>query len=203
MKINSNQNPNNPNNPNKFNNKPDKSHSSPRPCQREIREIMEGDARTLQNFLLGEKTSIAFAESCTGGQLSGLFTLLPGASKVFQGAVVSYSNRVKRELLQVSEKSLQKKGAVSEDVARQMARGVAQALGSDYAISITGIAGPGGGSDEKPIGTVCFALFCARDSRHVSCIQYFQGERRVIQEVAVSYALSFFLSEFVSQGFNK
>ena len=159
--------------------------------------MMQKDVKRLQAFLLRQKAFIGFAESCTGGQLSGLFTTLPGVSKIFQGAVVSYSNHVKRQLLHVSEKSLQEEGAVSETVARQMAVGVAQVLRSDYAIAITGVAGPSGGSDEKPIGTVCFALYRGKEIRLVSCTQCFKGERRAIQEAAVSYALSFFLSEFV------
>lgn len=101
--------------------------------------------------------SISTAESCTGGNISHLITSVPGASRYFKGSVVSYSNEVKESVLQVSKKSLSKYGAVSEAVAREMVVGVQKVLNTDCAIAVTGIAGPEGGSEEKPVGTVWIA----------------------------------------------
>ncbi len=102
--------------------------------------------------------TLAVAESCTGGAVSGRFTLLPGASAYLLGAVVAYSNEVKMKILGVSRESLEKYGAVSEAVALEMAEGVRKLTGADYAVATTGIAGPDGGSPEKPVGTVWFAV---------------------------------------------
>lgn len=102
--------------------------------------------------------TLAVAESCTGGALSTKFTALPGASGYFLGGVVSYANSIKSSVLGVSEESLRQHGAVSREVAVEMATGVRRLYGSDYALATTGIAGPDGGSDEKPVGTVWIAL---------------------------------------------
>ena len=102
--------------------------------------------------------TLAVAESCTGGALSACFTSMPGASEYFLGSVVSYSNEVKASVLGVSRADLAAYGAVSEQVARQMAEGVRRLCGSDYALATTGVAGPSGGSPDKPVGTVWIAL---------------------------------------------
>lgn len=109
--------------------------------------------------LLREKgKTLAVAESCTGGYISHLITLVPGSSDYFLGSVTAYSNEVKEKILGVERKILEQFGAVSEQVAKQMALGVKQALGADYAVATTGIAGPAGGSEEKPVGTVWIAV---------------------------------------------
>lgn len=102
--------------------------------------------------------TIAAAESCTGGLILQRLTAVPGSSDVVEGGVVSYSNGVKMKLLGVKEETLRAFGAVSENTAYEMAEGVRAATGADIAISVTGIAGPGGGSSEKPVGTVCFGV---------------------------------------------
>jgi nicotinamide-nucleotide amidase len=102
--------------------------------------------------------SVSTAESCTGGLVAERLTRVPGSSDYFVGGAVAYSNRLKRELLGVPDELLQTHGAVSEPVARAMAAGARAALGGDYALALTGVAGPGGGSEDKPVGTVHMAL---------------------------------------------
>ena len=109
-------------------------------------------------LLRERKMTLAIAESCTGGLISHRITNVPGSSDYFLGGLVTYSNASKEELLGVSEEALKKFGAVSAEAAREMAQGLRTRLKSDLAVSVTGIAGPGGGSDEKPVGTVFMAL---------------------------------------------
>ena len=115
-------------------------------------------ARELLDALLEGKLTVAFAESCTGGMCQARVTALPGSSAAVEGGVVSYSNNVKEKVLGVSAETLSAFGAVSVETAREMADGVRRITGADIAVSVTGIAGPGGGSSEKPVGTVCFGL---------------------------------------------
>lgn len=105
-------------------------------------------------FLTAKKYTISAAESCTGGLLSDMFTDVPGSSEYFMGGIVAYSNEIKINQLNVDERAIIEFGAVSKEVALQMAKGVARLMGTDIGISTTGIAGPGGGSPEKPVGTV-------------------------------------------------
>ncbi|HIU64479.1 MAG TPA: competence/damage-inducible protein A [Candidatus Avacidaminococcus intestinavium] len=112
----------------------------------------------LGNELLKRKCSIAFAESCTGGLASSMLTDIPGSSEYLLGSVVSYSNMAKEKVLNVSSASLHKYGAVSEQVAIEMAEGVRLLLGTSLGVSITGIAGPGGGTSDKPVGLVYIAV---------------------------------------------
>jgi nicotinamide-nucleotide amidase len=114
----------------------------------------------LGQLLKASGRTLATAESCTGGLLAKLMTDVPGSSAYFLGAVVAYANRAKRALLSVPSEVLETHGAVSEPVASAMAEGARAALGSDYALSTTGVAGPAGGTDDKPVGTVCIALAC-------------------------------------------
>lgn len=112
----------------------------------------------LATYLTEYKQSLAFAESCTGGYLSHLITLLPGCSDYFKGGIVAYSNQIKRDILQVSEEVLLREGAVSEATVEQMAKQTRFLFQSDYAVAVSGIAGPGGGTPEKPIGTVWISI---------------------------------------------
>ncbi|MFT8889261.1 MAG: competence/damage-inducible protein A [Ethanoligenens sp.] len=113
--------------------------------------------------LLEKKKKIAFAESCTGGMTAGRLTEISGSSEVFECGIVSYANRVKHALLDVREKTLQDHGAVSEETAAEMAEGVRVRAQADYGVGITGIAGPGGGTAEKPVGLVYVAVSDGKD----------------------------------------
>lgn len=109
-------------------------------------------------LLSARKQTLALAESCTGGAIAHRLTNVPGASAVFPGGLVTYSNAAKQNLLGVRRETLEQHGAVSEAVAREMAEGARRVLQSDFALAVTGIAGPGGGSPEKPVGTVFISL---------------------------------------------
>ena len=113
-----------------------------------------------RQLALKNKT-LSIAESCTGGYISHQITLIPGASKVFVGSVISYSNSVKHHQLGVDTTLFETVGAVSEQVVEQMVRGVRERLQTDFAIAVSGIAGPGGGSEEKPVGTVVIGICSA------------------------------------------
>jgi nicotinamide-nucleotide amidase len=115
-------------------------------------------AEVVGRFLLARNRSLSVAESCTGGFISHLVTSVAGSSAWYKGGITAYSNEVKQSLLGVSADDLKLYGAVSEQVVRQMALGVKQLLDTDYSIATSGIAGPGGGSEEKPVGTVWIGL---------------------------------------------
>ena len=129
----------------------------------------------------------ATAESCTGGGVGSAITAVPGSSAVFAGGVISYSNEVKRDVLGVSGLSLRTVGAVSAEVAAQMADGVRKLLKTDLAVSLTGIAGPDGGSAEKPVGLVWFGLSAKGGTRTEKVI--FSGDRAQVRAQAVTHAL--------------
>ncbi len=118
--------------------------------------------RVTGNLLDKNGLSLALAESCTGGLVASRITDVPGASNYFLGGIVAYSNQMKTDVLGVPSETIEKEGAVSEAVALAMARGVKKWAGSDLGLAITGIAGPGGGTPEKPVGTVCLGLISAQ-----------------------------------------
>jgi nicotinamide-nucleotide amidase len=140
--------------------------------------------------------SLGVAESCTGGLVGGRLTDVPGSSDVFVGGVIGYSNRLKTELLDVPARIIAGHGAVSEEVARGMAEGARTRLGVDLAVSVTGIAGPTGGTEEKPVGTVWFAVAspAKTDSKRV----VFFGSRREVRERAAQTALFLLLRRLLT-----
>lgn len=123
--------------------------------------------------------SVAFAESCTGGMISSSFVDIPGVSYVYKGAVVAYSNKAKIQLLGVNEETIKKYGAVSEECVREMAIGAKKIFESHYAVAVSGIAGPTGGTTEKPVGTVCIALAC--EDEITSTTYNLRGDRQMIR----------------------
>lgn len=138
--------------------------------------------------------TIATAESCTGGLVGGAITAVPGASDFFMGGVISYANSAKRALLGVSDETLSRHGAVSAECAAEMAAGACNALNADFAVSTTGIAGPGGATPDKPVGLVYIAA--AKRGREATVKRnLFSGNRDEVRAAAVETALSMLLSE--------
>ena len=133
--------------------------------------------------------SIGSAESCTGGLLSGLLTSIPGSSLVFDRGFITYTNRSKHEMLGVSLKLLENKGAVSGEVAEMMAKGILDCTSVDLSIAITGIAGPGGGTKEKPVGLV-FVAVERRNGVSTSESRIFRGNRDRVRLASVDLAIS-------------
>jgi len=135
--------------------------------------------------------AVATAESCTGGWVAKAITDIPGASAVFHYGIVSYSNGAKEQILGVQIETLEEHGSVSELVVEEMASGALNLSGADFGVAVSGVAGPDGGSDEKPVGTVWFA-WAIRDGGKIktdtSC-QHFDGDRDLVRELTVVYAL--------------
>lgn len=148
--------------------------------------IYEGDATPAEILLkaLGVKgMTCATAESCTGGNIAHLITSVPGSSASFLGGIVSYANEVKMNLLGVKETDLEQHGAVSREVVEQMAIGACRATGADCSVATSGIAGPGGGSPDKPVGTVWMA-WCVKGSVSSHCFRFPGSRQRVIDRAS-------------------
>jgi nicotinamide-nucleotide amidase len=145
-------------------------------------------------FLAKRKKNLALAESCTGGFIANGITNVPGASEIFLGGIVAYSNGVKEKFLGVRQNSLKKFGAVSGIVAREMAEGARKKFGADFAIAVTGIAGPSGGTKAKPVGTVFIAL--AGDFETVVVRELNRFGREKFKQVTANQALELLLSQF-------
>jgi nicotinamide-nucleotide amidase len=140
--------------------------------------------------LLGNRgLTVCTAESCTGGLIAERLTRVPGSSLYFVGAIVAYSNRAKRDLLDVPAEVIAESGAVSESTARAMAAGARRRLGADMAVAVTGIAGPGGGTEEKPVGTVHLAVGGPRSEGIEHRLLRLPGDRDRIRQVTSQWAL--------------
>lgn len=139
-------------------------------------------------LLKERELTLTTAESCTGGLIAARITDVPGASEVFKQGLVTYSNRAKRKLLDVKKSTLKEYGAVSEKTAREMAKNGAFITGSDICISVTGIAGPDGGTEEKPVGLVYIG--CCYNNKTTVKEFHFKGERRKVRELTVANALT-------------
>lgn len=145
----------------------------------------------LVQLLIEKKLKITTAESCTGGLVAATIVNVPGASGVLEEAYITYANRAKRELLGVKKKTLKKHGAVSKKTARQMAKGAAWLADADVAISVTGIAGPDGGTKEKPVGLVYIGCYVNGKTKVLEC--HFDGDRLAVRKQTVATALAFAL----------
>ncbi len=145
-------------------------------------------AATTGQLLLARNESLTLAESCTGGGLACAVTEIPGSSAWFERSFVTYSNAAKSELLGVPEITIERHGAVSEATARAMAEGALAHSPAHWAVAITGIAGPAGGSADKPVGTVCFA-WAGRDLGCQAQTRCFSGDRSAVRAQSVAYAL--------------
>lgn len=135
--------------------------------------------------------TVATAESCSGGLISHRITNVSGSSSYFMGGVVTYSNKAKMELLGVAKPLLEEQGAVSEQVAREMAEGARERFATDYAVACTGVAGPTGGTKEKPVGTVYVAVAAPGGTQVERC--HFEGDREEIKQRTADRALAMLL----------
>jgi nicotinamide-nucleotide amidase len=150
-------------------------------------EGSESLQKVVGDLLLDREYEIAVAESCTGGMLAARFTSSPGSSLYFERGVVCYSNRAKEEMVGVPRELLIEHGAVSEPVARALARGIVEGTGAAVGVGITGIAGPDGGTEEKPVGTVHIAVSAPEGDAHR--LFRFPGPRESVRERSVVAAL--------------
>jgi nicotinamide-nucleotide amidase len=131
---------------------------------------------------------LASAESCTGGWVSEAITMVPGSSDWFERGFVTYTYISKREMLGVKEATLERRGAVSEEVVREMAEGALARSHAQVAVAVSGVAGPSGGTPEKPVGTVCFA-WGMKDGKPRSDTKRFSGDRESVRRQSVEHAL--------------
>lgn len=158
-------------------------------------------AEKIGNELLARGEWLALSESCTGGWVAQTVTAIAGSSTWFDRGFVTYSNAAKIDMLGVPETTLDRHGAVSEATARAMAQGTLAHSRADWALGITGIAGPGGGSPGKPVGTVCFA-WASKDGGCEAQTCRFTGDRAAVREQSVRHALSSLLERITSATVN-
>ncbi|MCH8247998.1 MAG: CinA family protein [Proteobacteria bacterium] len=148
-------------------------------------------AEALVNELSAAGKAVATAESCTGGWVAKAITDIPGSSAVYGYGVVSYANGAKESILGVRNKTLEDHGSVSAEVVEEMAKGSLRLSGADFAVAVSGVAGPAGGTREKPVGTVWFA-WAVRDGTKAlvdTRCEHFTGDRELVREASVAYAL--------------
>lgn len=157
-------------------------------------QVLEALAQQVGARLLADGAMLATAESCTGGWVAQAVTAISGSSAWFDRGFVTYSNHAKLDMLGVPILVLKKHGAVSEAVARAMAQGAIEHSGAQWALSITGIAGPTGGTPDKPVGMVCFA-WARTDGGCIARTHYFKGDREAVRYQAVVCALEGLLEQ--------
>ena len=138
-------------------------------------------------ILASQKHTISFAESCTGGRIAAAFTAISGASSILNGSMVTYSNDIKHTWLGVEQEVLKNYGAVSSQCVVQMLEGITNSSSADYALAVSGIAGPTGGSNDKPVGTVYIGLKTPTSQEVFHCL--FDGNRASIQEQSTAFAI--------------
>ncbi len=138
------------------------------------------DMKDMQDILRLHNKTITCAESCTGGLIASLITEVSGSSDIFRGSIVTYCNDIKEQELNVSKDTMIEYGVVSTQVVEQMCIGVTKKFNSDYSVSVSGIAGPGGGSENKPVGMICYAIY-AKNKKIISDTIYLEGPRKSIQ----------------------
>ncbi|ASK27261.1 CinA family protein [Neisseria chenwenguii] len=151
--------------------------------------------QTIADHLTARRQTVTCAESCTGGLLAGAFTSISGSSQWFHQSFVTYSNKAKEDRLGVLPATLLKHGAVSRETVAEMARGAKAVAQADYALSISGIAGPGGGGKGKPVGTVWFGL--STPAENIERTALFSGDRESIRQQAVGFALALLAEHLV------
>ena len=152
-------------------------------ADRQLYELAERAGRALEE----KELMLATAESCTGGWIAEAITMIPGSSAWFDRGFVTYTNAAKREVLGVKAETLEKHGAVSEEVVREMAAGAIERSHAQVSVAVSGVAGPGGGSIEKPVGTVCFAW--ALDAAVRAETLHIAGDREAVRKQSVIHAL--------------
>ncbi|MCT7644949.1 CinA family protein [Aliarcobacter butzleri] len=146
------------------------------------------DMIELQDILRNNKKTITTAESCTGGLVASMITKVSGSSDIFNGSIVSYSNKIKNQELNVNNETLEKFGAVSTEVVNEMLNGAIKKFEADFAIAISGIAGPTGATKNKPIGTVVIGISDANNAKIIDTF-YFKGTREEVQIQAAKTSL--------------
>ena len=154
-------------------------------------ESIQKLALALVNELTESGKAVATAESCTGGWIAKAITDIPGSSAVFGYGIVSYSNGAKESVLGVQSQTLEDYGAVSKSAVEEMSKGSLRLSGADIAVAVSGVAGPAGGTEDKPVGTVWFA-WAIREGSNVkieSNCQHFDGDRDLVRELTVAHAL--------------
>ena len=149
----------------------------------------------LQNLLLKHKKTITCAESCTGGLVASYITKISGSSNIFNGSIVSYSNEIKNKELGVKKETLEKYGAVSKETVKEMLSGVLKKFDANISIAISGIAGPNGGTKEKPVGTVVIGFMDVSEYFDIE-IFHFKGSREEVQIQAAKTSLKKILNFF-------
>ncbi|XTZ40460.1 nicotinamide-nucleotide amidase [Salmonella enterica] len=158
----------------------------------ELMQLSEQVGRALK----ARGATLTTAESCTGGWVAKVLTDVAGSSAWFERGFVTYSNQAKSEMVGVATKTLEQHGAVSEPVVVEMAIGALKAARADFAIAISGIAGPDGGSEAKPVGTVWFA-FATSAGQGITQCECFEGDREAVRRQATSYALRTLFEQFL------